>query len=400
MLHIGMVVDNEFYQDSRVIHEARYLIAKDYEVSVLCLNFGEYPDLEDFEGIKIVRISIPKKIKNILFGLMNTFPFYELFWKKHIRRFIRKYRIDVLHVHDLYMTKAVHWGNRKFNLPVVLDLHENYPFLFAGLTWTNKFPARLLIMPMRWYALEKKYLEYADDIIVLSGNYKMSLLEKYNFLKKDNIYVCPNYPDVRRLEGFSVDRNIIDKGSDFILFYFGRISRDRGIITCLEGLRELRAKGMKVRLLLIGPVDKAERDYFLNYFSDPELSENIIYYPWKDIKYLPSYILVSDVCLSPIVKNEQHDSGVANKVFQYMLFERPVLVSDSISQMHVIIQENCGVVFKSEDVDDFTAKVLLLLEDPELRETLGRNGKRAVKEKYNAEKESYELTRLYEMYNS
>jgi len=111
-------------------------------------------------------------------------------------------------------------------------------------------------------------------------------------------------------------------------------------------------------LLLIGPVDKIEKEMFFEAISSPEIKNSIIHYEWKDISLLPSFISVSDICLSPIVKNDQHESGVANKIFQYMLFERPLIVSNCKPQSIIVEEEQCGVVFNSEDSVDLSEKII------------------------------------------
>ena len=136
-------------------------------------------------------------------------------------------------------------------------------------------------------------------------------------------------------------------------------------------------------MLLIGPVDKIEKEMFFEAISSPEIKNSIIHYEWKDISLLPSFISVSDICLSPIVKNDQHESGVANKIFQYMLFERPLIVSNCKPQAIIVEEEQCGVVFNSEDSVDLSEKIIELYKNKELRIAMGKNGKKAVIEKYN-----------------
>jgi len=161
-------------------------------------------------------------------------------------------------------------------------------------------------------------------------------------------------------------------------------------------MKKLSKTNPQIKLLLIGPIDKHEQEFFQDYFGKEEIKNNIIYYPWKDIKYLPSYIKASDICLSPIVKNSQHESGVANKIFQYMLFEKPLIVSDCKPQEKIINDENCGVVFRSEDVDDLVEKTEYLIANRELCREMGKNGKKAVLEKYNLENFGKELAKIYE----
>lgn len=148
-------------------------------------------------------------------------------------------------------------------------------------------------------------------------------------------------------------------------------------------------------MLFIGPVDKGDAELFNAYLKDPQLKDQIIYFKWKDLSEFPSFVHQSAVGLSPLIKNPQHDSGIANKVFQYMLFERPVLVSDCTPQLELVEETGCGVVFKNQDPEDFIKKVLYLYNHPEECKQMGEKGKKAILEKYNMTAAGKELDKLY-----
>ena len=151
-----------------------------------------------------------------------------------------------------------------------------------------------------------------------------------------------------------------------------------------------------VRLLLIGPVDKADLPVFSSYMDDPAIKNAITYFPWKDISLLPSYITCSNLCLSPIFKNPQHESGVANKIFQYMLFARPILVSNCLPQQKIVEEGNCGFVFESDNPVDLADRVNLLLKSPELCQKFGENGRKLVLKEYNLQNFGKNLVKLYD----
>jgi glycosyltransferase involved in cell wall biosynthesis len=294
------------------------------------------------------------------------------------------------------MSKSAHMATKNLKVPFTLDLHENYPAAIMSYKYSTKFPNRLIVRPKHWKKLEKSYLSYPKNIVVLSDTFKNYLLKKYDFLNENQFTIYPNVPDLKQFSEYNIYENIIEKEKNIILFYFGGIGKRRGIVTCLEAMKKLSKTNPQIKLLLIGPIDKHEQEFFQDYFGKEEIKNNIIYYPWKDIKYLPSYIKASDICLSPIVKNSQHESGVANKIFQYMLFEKPLIVSDCKPQEKIINDENCGVVFRSEDVDDLVEKTEYLIANRELCREMGKNGKKAVLEKYNLENFGKELAKIYE----
>ena len=393
-MRIGIIVDNEFNNDIRVRNEALALQKEGHNVFVLCFEYGSNFGSE-YKGINIHRWKIDQKKKNILFALFHSFNIYSSLWAKRIRRFIDQENIDIIHVHDLYMSKAGYLGKQKSKIPMVLDLHENYTYAVEGYQWMYKKYTTHIIKPNRWKKIEERYLNYADTIITISSTFKNYLLEKYNSLDTNNIIVYPNAPDVKTLLSYKIDHNIIPKSNDFALFYFGVVSKRRGIFLVLDALETLVKDIPNIKFLIIGPVDKSEKSLFEQRINKPIIKDNIIYYPWKDISLLPSFINYSNVCLSPIEKNPQHESGIANKVFQYMLFERPVLVSNCGPQADVINESNAGLVHQWDSTEDFSKKINYLFQNKEIAVKMGKNGKEAVYHKYNQSELIKPLLNLY-----
>jgi len=395
MRNIGVIVDNEFNNDVRVVNECKILTKNGFNVFVLCFNYGKYKNVDNVFGCKIHRIPIKRKIRNILFAFNNTVELYNLFWKHHIKAFIKNNNIEVLHVHDLYMSKPAYYATKKSKVKFYLDLHENYPAAVKGYKWMYKMPFKHLINASKWESLEKKYLNYPEKIIVLCETFRDALTNKYFSPENNKFIIYPNVPDLDELLSFKIDNSVFSKKNEFILFYFGVISERRGIYTVIDSLKELIPQVPNLKLLLIGPVDKVEQYHFNKTITNPEIKEHIIHYSWKDISLLPSYLKISDVCLSPILKNDQHESGVANKIFQYMLFEKPLIVTDCKPQQKIVLDESCGLVFKSNDSKDLSKKILHLYNDEKLRNEMGLNGKKAIENKYNTLITGKNLVNLY-----
>lgn len=396
-MNIGMVVDNELDGDVRVLNEARSLRGAGFPVYVLCLSKDGFFKHEERDGIHVVRMPKTKSWRNKAFFFANLYPEFHHQWKKAIIQFIGDYDIKVLHVHDLYMAKSANEAAKFKNIPWVVDLHENFPEAIKGYRWAMKFPNRIFTRPGLWKKFERQYLPKADRIVLLSENFKRQLLDRNNELKEEKMIIYSNVPDVEKLESYPINDKILpEKGNSKVLFYFGGIAKRRGIYTLITAHQNLLEKGYDVKLLLIGPVDKAEKSRFLQAVESGVQAKVIIYYEWKEMTDLPSYIRASDICFSPIVKNPQHESGIANKVFQYLLFERPVVVSNSKPQQEVVEHGNCGLSFVSEDAVDLTEKTAWLLDHPEKAREMGRNGRKLVKSTYNSKAMAKNLIGMYQ----
>jgi glycosyltransferase involved in cell wall biosynthesis len=279
---------------------------------------------------------------------------------------------------------------------VNLDLHENYPVAIQNYLWATKFPNNVIVMPKLWFKIEKKLLKHANKIIVLSEDYKEKLIKNYPYLKYEQFVIFPNVPDLTRFKQRTVQiGSSANSHNVVVLTYFGIISRRRGIHTAIKALKILINSGQNLKLLLIGPIDKKEKNQFSYYLDDLNLKNYIQHIKWIDLDDLPAYMGKTDICISPIIKNDQHESGVANKVFQYMTFGKPVIVSNCKPQAKIIEQEECGVVFDSENPADLAEKIKTLISNTELIKKMGKNAKKAILRKYNTKVMGENLLNIY-----
>lgn len=391
-MRIGIVRDTYFTTEPRGLNIANFLAVQGFEMYVLC--YGDQPKVEKYHKITLVRFYLNKILKNKLKALIEVIPIYKYLWAYKIRKFIKRYQLDVLQVHDLYMLGAAIKANQKSNLPIVANFHENFAEAVYTYNWTKTIAGRLILMLSMWRVKEAKYLKFIDKLILLSENFKNDLLSKYSFLNSKDIVVYPNVPNIDEFKNYEIKKNIFRKLHYFDILYFGVIAERRGIFTVLEAMK-LGIKKLPLRLILIGPVDTPDKKKFNMYLNDDTIKGRVMHFPWKDISEVPSFIDASDICISPIYKNLQHDSGVANKIFQYMLFGKPLLVSNSSEQKRIVETEKCGLVHQFDDVAEFMDKVEILYHNPTLRKEMGERGRRAVMLKYNTNVQSQNLIEMY-----
>jgi glycosyltransferase involved in cell wall biosynthesis len=394
-MNAGVVLDNELLNDKRVLREIKIIRESGHSVFVLCLGYSGRQYTEP-EGFTVKRITIPAIIKNTLFFIFNSFPIYEWLWALWIRKFISDYDIDILHAHDLYMSKAAFMGKRSANknIPLILDLHENFPYAVSSYNWTKGLIRNLISNPGKWLRKEKEYLEYAGRIVVLSEEFRDHLVLKYPSLNKGIFCTLPNVPDVAEMESFPAGgvRIPFEKKAP-VLFYFGVVAERRGIFEALSVFESIVNEGTSVDFLIIGPVDKKDRIRFFDMICSERLKERVIHIPWIDLSELQAYLNLSDICVAPFLKNPQHESGVANKIYDYMLGKKPLVVSDCLPQKRLVEKHNCGIVYTS--LSEFHDAIIKLVNDPGLRMRMGENGYKAVREEYNMEKAGVNLSVMY-----
>ncbi|WP_462248260.1 glycosyltransferase family 4 protein [Ekhidna sp.] len=391
-MKIGVVVDNDYYKDVRVTREVRLLETYGFEVFVLCLTFKK--PVEEVKGrVSIIPVYIHRRLKNTLYFFMNSFPFYELWWKKHISEFIKRFDLDVVHTHDLYMSKCAKMGIKSSGkpIPLILDLHENYPHAVQSYKWTQGSLRSLLSRPKKWIKKEKEYLDYADRIVVLSEDFKNLLTQRYQSIEPKTLTVFPNVVDIEVFDEYEIqDVSIqLQNLSPLRVLYFGMVASRRGIFRTLKSCEELLLEGKDFSLIIIGPVDAGDKDQFFAEISKPIFKQHLIYIPWIDLPMLPSYLLACDIALAPFDKNPQHESGIANKIFQYMYGKLPIVASNCKPQQELIENHDIGKIFASDQ--EFTQQLRWMIDNEEERKNMGERAFKTLMNNYhqNAFKDTF-----------
>ena len=391
-MRIGMILDKVFPPDPRVENEAIELIKAGHQVFLFCLKYDDAPDEETINGIQVVRYA-SNTLEYKLSALAYTIPAYTFLMQKKIKKFIADYKVEALHIHDIRIAQAVFNANKTYNLPTVLDLHDNFPEVMQFYPHLQKFPGKYIISPKKWKQKEEEFIQKATKVITVSQEFVDEVVERTQ-IAKEKVVLVPNTIRKSFYEDYQVEQSIIKKyQNNFVVLYLGDTHLRRGLLTAIKALPKLSEVIPEIKLVIVGTnttdtVLKAEaKKLNVEQFVDFE--------GWQNVALFPSYIEASEVCISPLYRNIQHDVAYANKLFQYMSLAKPVLVSNAIAQKRLIEKYNSGLVHIEKDVDDFSDKVMQLYKDEELRNELGANGKDFVHNHFTWDVTAKKLIQLY-----
>ncbi len=101
---------------------------------------------------------------------------------------------------------------------------------------------------------------------------------------------------------------------------------------------------------------------------------------------------MADLCIIPQPSNSFIDTTIPHKLFEYMALSKPILVSDAKPLKRIVEETNCGSVFKSRDPRSFAEQVIKIFNS---NFDFGKNGRKAVENKYNWKIEEQKLLDLY-----
>lgn len=394
-MHIGMILCKPYPPDIRLDKEIRSLIEAGHNLFVLAECRDGESNRENVEGAITDRYAPPSPFRRRLDWLRFQTSFKSSFWKNRIRKFVNRNNIDILHVHDLPLVRTTIELAQEVNIPVVADLHENYPA--AKQLWSETSRDPLVWFGddyRRWQRYEKMILPLANKVITVVDE-AAERLQDSNIVSSENMTVIMNVEERKWFDTLTT-ANVIEDNTVRIV-YVGGVRPHRGLDEVIKALVELKEHDLILKIIgAKGAYAKELQEITENL----GIADKIDLVPWRPLEEVPNTIMECDIGIIPHHKHAHTDATIPHKLFQYMLGRKPVIVSNCKPLERIVKETKSGLVFESGNISNLAARIDELYRDAELRKTLGYNGRIAASEDYSWEVEGQKLVKLYEQFNS
>jgi len=396
-----MVVDASYPNDIRVRKEAESLVDAGKKVVVICPHKKGEVKEEEINGVHIFRIgtnysNTKKGLHDIFESVFNI----NLLFFFGIRKAMRKYEIEFLHIHDLPLAGTGYKFKSKVK-KLILDMHENYPeALKTWFLWKKssiiKLKNFLFMNPVLWSLKEKKYCKKYDVIVCVVQEMKQKLIDNFN-INPDKLVVVSNFEKKEFASNFlnSVSQNIIKK-EDFSITYVGGFGPHRGLDIAIQAMPKITKKIPEATLFLIGK-GSANVEQKLKYLvKEASVKSNVKFIGYRPFNEVSTIMQESNINIIPHKSNGHTDNTIPHKLFQIMMSKSLLLVSSCKPLKRIVEKYDCGVVFKADDVHDFANKVIMIYEnriDVKVKTTNAFDA--VMNQGENWEEESLKLHNLY-----
>jgi glycosyltransferase involved in cell wall biosynthesis len=386
-----MVLESDFPPDIRVENEIEALTNAGYRITLLCATrLGNRSRKEVYsDHLTVYREKMSTFLYKSKVGQLK-FPFYDLFWKSFIKKHLRLNTdkdYDIIHVHDLSLAKVGIWLKKLLKIPVILDLHENYPYLIKDAKHTQKGLGKLLSDYKQWLEFEKEIVPQADYVICVVKEMQERLMEFDH--RPENYHIYQNVVNLKSIKPYLRPNS----NDTFKLIYIGGITPARGIQTVIEAIDLLLNKKYNIIFEIYG-----DGSYLVDLKNKTQSSKlkNQIHFkgkiPQNDIF---DKIQDADASIIPHYKSVQNNCSSPNKLYQYLSSGRVVVASDCNSVMRVIKENNIGKTYKDKSPQDLADVLENLILNPNERIELGKSGYELVNNKFNTVTEGQKLITFY-----
>lgn len=234
--------------------------------------------------------------------------------------------------------------------------------------------------------LETELCKLADHVFTLTGGLKNELISRG--VPHESISIAPNACDPEIFKPAPKDENLMKKlkipANAPVIGYIGTITDYEGLDDLARACAALKSEGRKFRLLLVGsenasrqqrgPISAeieriAREGGFADWLIMPGRApheEARAYYSLIDIAPFPRKPWPVCRIVSPM------------KPVEALAMGKAVLVSSVEALMEMILPGETGLVFESGNYNDLAKKLGELLDDPERRERMGREGRKFI----------------------
>jgi glycosyltransferase involved in cell wall biosynthesis len=275
---------------------------------------------------------------------------------------------------------------RRFRVPLVLDMAEDYPAMYRESLDIGGWRAwvyRIVKNPTLMAYVERRTVGLVDHTLVVVEESAERLKRQFG-ISETRLSVVSNTP---RLEGLDPQPVLAPSARSWLqLIYTGYVQEARGLEVVVQALHLLRERGVDVRFRVVGNGSYLPR--LAKLVREKKLESVIELTGWVAHKEVAKYVLQADVGVIPHPKNAHTDTTIPNKLFDYMVCGRPVVVSNAAPMERIVTQERCGLVFRAGNPESLADVVFQLSADEATRRGMGRNGVEAVQQRFHWERDA------------
>lgn len=340
----------------------------------LCANFenGDGPEIHNQRFVAeckengIATYSIPFA-RHSLSGSLKSLP--------KLKGLLVNGRYDIVHAHTetggllLKLAQNVKGGSKFFYTPHGMSFWKG-----------SSLKSQLIYKPLeRWICL-------GMDMNLGMNKEEVECLERWN--KCSATYVHGIGLDIKRMQTPISSREIVCEEfglskADIFVVSIGELNDNKNHITVIRALAKLNRKDFKYVVCGVGP----NKDMLLAEAESLGLKDNVVLAGYRSD--IPDILNAADIFVFP-----SFHEGLPVSALEAMSCGLPVVCSEIRGNVDIVTDGENGYLFQPSDVKILSERLARLMDDKDIRNTMGKRNIAVVKE-FSIDSVTEELKRIY-----
>jgi glycosyltransferase involved in cell wall biosynthesis len=385
---ILIVVENAAVPfDTRVWKEALSLHQAGYEVTVLCPKAkGAELGYEMIGGVRVYRHPMPEDGNSALgylweYGCALFWEFLYVWWIYLRHGF---HIIQGCNPPDNIFLVAAPF--KLFGVKYIFDHHDAIPELYL-----SKYDKQGLLYKTQ-VLLEKLTYRFSDVVIATNASYN-DLAVTRGHIPSDNVFIVRNGPDLETFKAV-LPNPTLKYGKTYLVGYVGTMSDQDGLDILVDVAQHLKKIGrLDIHFTCVGggPALAGLRQMV----KDKDLGDTMNFTGRIPDGQLMEILSTADVCVNPDKPCEMNNISTMIKIMEYMALGKPIVQFD-LREGRFSAQDAAVYADTGNQVDDFAAKIVWLLDNPDERNKMGEFGRSRVEKELAWEYSVPNLLAAYE----
>ncbi len=370
----SVVMVRSHFPDVRLEKEAISLIRNNFSVSMIVWDRGRID-----AGTSQRSWPINKFELRVPPGSLRVALYLPLWWLYILMKLFHL-EWEVVHAADLDTLIPSLIAAKIRRKKIVYDIFDFYGEMIH-------FPLMPNFFRVLFSKIEVLLMHYVDSVIIADDS-------RINQIGKDvnkNIVTINNSPDPTVLDTVKVKES--ENRGCFTIFFGGGVQEYRGIAGMIDAVRRLN--DVSIKLVIMGYCGTTEFKRKLmtasHDLTNVQLHLNAV--PYSEIIKGTLNADLLFALYDPSLPNNRFASP--NKLFEAMMCQKPIIVSEGTSMADIVRQTKCGFIVPYGDIEQYSDAVTILRRDVLLRRKMGENGKQAYDTKFSWEVMESRLIQLY-----
>ncbi len=372
------------YYGSFVYDEAKALAGKGFQVHVVTQHNPGIPYEEVVDQIHIHRFKWlePKTFRALVHfkGFMDVLRmityvislFFNLIW------IIWKYKIQIIHAHSVIPTGFMSSiASKIMGKPLFITAHGMDINNFEKKPFFNYFISRAMNSSSKSIAvsedLAKKMRKMVND--------------------ENKIVVLRNAVDTGRFnptKNRSIRKDFGIRDEEILILFVGYLDEFKGIFELINAFNKITAENSNVKLMMVGTGPKKED--LLEILNKVGIEDKVIFTGVVEHQKIHRYYQSADIFVLP-----SYTEGLPVSILEAMATGVPVVATSVGGVPELITHGLNGFIVPPRDEEAFIEKLLILINDKNLRQQYANRSLKKIKEEFDIK---VKISKLIELYKS